>query len=77
MDQKKFYTLIDPIMVHEDIRRDKREKRNFVWRLRRISRQCHVCRRKFSQDQGIIHQKRNGKWQKWCNNCKIDVTNKK
>lgn len=76
MDRTKFYTLIDTVMIYEDIRRDKREKRNFVWRLKRIQRQCEFCRRKYSLDQGIIHQKRDGKWLKWCNNCKIDITNK-
>ena len=76
MDRNKFYTLIDQVMVYKDTRRDKREKSNYVWILKRVSRQCSICRRKYSQDQGILHQKRGGKWQKWCNNCKIDVTNK-
>ena len=76
MDRQKFNTLVTSVMVYKDTRRDKREKTNYVWILKRIRRQCHVCRRKYSQDQGIIHQKHQDKWLKWCNNCKIDITDK-
>lgn len=74
MEKQRFHALISQHMEYKDTRRDKREQRNFNWVLNPQPRQCDYCRRKIRTDHGIIHKKKDEKWIKFCNNCRLDIT---